>query len=184
MRQLHALDAWNAFRRQRERHLQGPQLSRTESVLARIELESMRRTQAAVLARVAEALSGAVESPMTLAPSVVIAHHNGWFAARLLCTLTHEGIRVLECTNNGATALGIVIAEQPDCVIVSDQLVMLSGEQLLAQTESYSPLTSRVLHAEATRLAPQAGNLVLGSQLRPDPVADALLQRTQLSPAS
>lgn len=178
VRQLNAMDAWNAFRRQREQFFAGSHLSRDDRMLARIELESMRCTHAAVLGRAAQALamSGQPTTWATPSPTVVIAHRSRWFADRIRRYLETNGARVLECTDNGAIALGVIIAEQPDCVLVSDRLVMVSGEQLLTQTARYAPLTKHVVHAEHSPDLPfqRAGTQVLGPGHRPEAVADAV----------
>lgn len=183
VRQLYALDAWNAFRQQRERQLTAADLSRDEQMFARFEIESMLRTHAAVLERVALALASAGDGAGSPSPTVVIAHRSLWFGDRVRQALEASGMQVLECTDNGAAALGVIIAEQPDCVFASDRLAMVSGEQLVAQATWYAPLTQLFVHAEESPEASfqRAGCVVLTSRHRPIEVADAM---GHLTPAS
>jgi hypothetical protein len=184
VRQLHALDAWNAFRQQRERQLTAAELSRDERMFARFEIESMLRTHAAVLHRVTLALASAGDAATSPSPTAVIAHRSQWFGDRVRRAVEASGTRVLECTDNGAEALGVVIAEQPDCVFASDRLAMVSGEQLVAQTTCYSPLTQLFVHAEQDPEAPfqRAGCVVLTSRHRPNEVAGAMSQPSPSTP--
>lgn len=179
-RRVRALDAWNSYRLDREHHLIGKQLSRDAQMLARFELVSLEQTHAAVLDHVRRVTTLSLEP----SPTVVIAHRSQWFAARVRQSLEGEGLIVVECTHNGAEALGAVIAEQPDYVLVSDRLVMMPAERLLAETSRYSPHTEHVVHAEEGAAAPfrNAGCLVLGPRHSPSEVTEALLEQRAAAP--
>lgn len=97
--------------------------------------------------------------------TAVIAHRHAWFTDRLAMLLGGYGVTVLECTDNGAEALGAVIAEQPDVLLVGDRLEMMPGHELLAQAR---------LHAGNTLLAAQAMDQ---EQARYEAVADAVFLR-------
>jgi CheY-like chemotaxis protein len=43
--------------------------------------------------------------------------------------------------DNGADAVGVVAAEQPDLLLVEDRLPMVSGEQVIAGVRTFSPNT-------------------------------------------
>lgn len=176
MRQVYAMDAWNAFRQQRMRQLTSDDLSRDEQMFGRFELESMQCTHSAVLQRVALALAGADESATGPSLTAVIAHRSPHFAARVQEAFEAGGMRVLECSDNGAAALGVIIAEQPDCVFASDRLAMVSGAELVAQTTWYSPQSQLFVHAEESPEAPfrRAGCVVLGSTRRPHEIAETV----------
>lgn len=74
-------------------------------------------------------------------PTAVIAHGHGDYAERLRHCLQALGIRVLDCSDSAPDALGTVIAEQRSALLVSDQLVMMTGRDLLRQAAAFAPHT-------------------------------------------
>lgn len=147
VRQIQNTDAWITARREREQALNAPGLSRNQRMEADRELEVLRRTHDAIKGRCARGLANQVEWMRPPGPTAVIAHRHAWFVDRLVQLLGRYGVTVLECTDNGAQALGAVIAEQPDVLLVGDGLAMMPGRALLAQAR---------LHAENTLLAAKA----------------------------
>ena len=74
---------------------------------------------------------------------------------RLAALLEEHGVLVLDSTDDGADALGAVVAEQPDIVLSGDRLAMMSGQVLLDETRLFSPQTRRALHT--SRADPPVG---------------------------
>lgn len=75
------------------------------------------------------------------ATRVAIAHRHDWFKGKLASGLQAGGARVVADLENGADALGVVIAEQPDFLILEDRLPMLSGLELTGEVCRYAPGT-------------------------------------------
>ncbi|MBW3611859.1 MAG: hypothetical protein KY438_10085, partial [Actinobacteria bacterium] len=51
------------------------------------------------------------------------------------------GVRVVARLDNGADALGVVVAEQPDLVLVEESLAMLPGQEVVREIRQFSPHT-------------------------------------------
>lgn len=165
VRQIQNVDAWIVARRAREQVLSAPGLSRDQRLVATREIEVLGRTHDAIQGRCARGLadSGALMRPPGV--TAVIAHRHAWFVDRLALLLGGYGVTVLECTDNGAEALGAVVVEQPDVLLVGDRLEMMPGHALLAQAR---------LHAGHTLLAAQATDQ---EQALYESVADAVFLR-------
>lgn len=149
VRQVQAVDAWVAARREREQALHAPRrLNRDERMDVAREMDVLRRTHDVIRGRCARALD-AEPGPMRVPGlTAVIAHRHEWFADRLALLLGTHGVTVLVCTDNGAEALGTVVAEQPDIVLAGERLAMMPGPALLAQSRLHAP--SALLAAEAS----------------------------------
>ena len=86
---------------------------------------------------------------------------------------------VLVCTDNGAEALGAIVTEQPDLVLVGDPLAMMSGRTLLAEAALYSPSSLLAAQAPDQDQADALGDAADAVFLRCHPpavVADSLVQ--------
>lgn len=179
-RQLAALDAWNDARRRRERALVAESMSREERLAADRRLAVLERAHAAVLARADAALDGdPAPSPSHPALRAVIAHRHRWLADKLSAALATRGVLVVAVSDNGADALGIVVAEQPDVLVTGDVLAMMSSAELLAETAKAAPYTARAAYVEdsaAVGPALEAGaQSVFVRQLPPAEIAEGLL---------
>lgn len=147
IRQLEAIDAWNAARRTRERLLDAAARSRLDRVAAKRETDALLRTHQAIAALAAEELSREAGPMRPPGATAVIAHRHDWFAHRLALVLQAHGVAVIACTDNGAEALGAVVAEQPDILLAGDRLAMMSGEALIAESRLFAPATHRAVQA-------------------------------------
>lgn len=148
LRQVQAIDAWVAGRRERERALQAGRWSRDERMDVARELEVLRLTHEAIKDRCCARDLDHEIAPMRLPGlTAVIAHRHAWFADKLTLLLGTHGVAVVVCTDNGAQALGAVVAEQPDFLLVGDRLAMMPGRALLVEARRYAPGT--VLAAQA-----------------------------------
>ncbi len=139
-RQLEAIDAWNASRRTRASPIATTPRSRDVRAYWAWDLKVLTRTHQALLDRTADQLARDL-APLTTTPTAVIAHRHGFYAHRLRACLEALGVRVLHCSENAPDALAAVIAEQPSGLFVTDQLVMMTGRDLLRQTVEFSPRT-------------------------------------------
>lgn len=142
VRQLEGVEAWNTARQQRERALLGAQSSREQRVSAMRRLDVLGQAHRAVLDWAAASLAD-VPSPMTASARrrAVLVHRHEWFRDKLSDALRARGLCVMALTDNGAEALGVVVAEQPDLLLVGETLGMLTGGELLAETALFAPCT-------------------------------------------
>lgn len=179
-RQLAALDAWNDVRRSRERALAAESMSREERLVADRRIAVFERAHAALLARADAALhSDPAPMPSNPALRAVIAHRHPWLADKLSTALATKGVLVVAVSGNGAEALGIVVAEQPDLLVTGDVLAMMSSAELLAETKRYAPYTARAAHVDDSAgvgAALEAGaHSVFVRHMPPDDVAEGLM---------
>ena len=72
-------------------------------------------------------------------PTAVIAHRDAWFRDKVAQGLAREGIEVVGCTPNGAEAIGMAVAEQPDLLLVDSRLEMMRPAEVLAEAVRYAP---------------------------------------------
>lgn len=125
--------------------------------------------------------------PMRLpGPTAVIAHRHAWFVSKLAALLDGHGVTVLACTDNGAEALGVIVAEQPDVLFFGDPLAMMTGPALMAETRLYAPGTLLAVQASDPQEADAlraAADAVFLRQHPPGIVAKALVE-LQLTGAS
>ena len=143
--QLAAIDAWNAARRAAERAAEA-ELAGTPSRELRLDvsrrLDVVRRQHEALVGRTEQHLrDGAKVSAAPAAARAVVVHRNDWFRGKVAAGLVAAGVEVAAILDNGADAVGIAVAEQPDLLLVEDRLPMLHGDDVLRQVLAYSPRT-------------------------------------------
>ena len=147
MRQVRAIDAFNAARRLSEAAAETTARTREARTDAARTLEVLRRQHEALVARSHEQLRSTGELLGRRArPRAVLAHRNTWFAAKVADQLEGAGLEVVARLENGADAVGVVIAEQPDLLLVEDSLAMLPGEQVVREVRGTG--TSLVIAAQ------------------------------------
>lgn len=138
--QLHGVEAWT---RQHRLHATDVTVGSRES---RLDLARQRD----VVVRQRQALLGWTERQLResdlmlrslAATRVVIAHRHDWFKGKLTSGLRAGGATVVADLENGADALGVVIAEQPDFLLVQDRLPMVNGLDLTREVCRYAPST-------------------------------------------
>ena len=174
-RQVHGIDAWLASVRLRTSVLAPGSSAAGAAPDAARRSEVLRRTTAAMAAMTARELARA-PGPLRLAvPTAVVAHSHEWFADTVCALLASHGFDVVERTDDAAQALGAVIAEQPDLVLVGARLAAMTGAELLAETALFSPLSVRIAQADeeqAPALAAAGAAAVMPRHLPPADVAD------------
>jgi CheY-like chemotaxis protein len=183
VRQLEAIDAWNAARAQRQRALSSPELSREGRLDAVRRRDVLSHAHEAVLARASQALNEDRWPPPGTSTTAVIAHRQEWFIAKLSAALVERGVHVIAAVDDGATALGIVVVEQPDLLLAEDHLSMLSGLELVAEAALFAPSTitaGQVAHGDRIGVMLDAGaKTAFARQVPPVEVADQLLSLVQ-----
>ncbi|MCW2778968.1 MAG: hypothetical protein JWN17_2693 [Frankiales bacterium] len=160
-RQLEAVEAYNASRRQSEEALAATVRSREMRMDSARRLEVLRREHDALVQRSHEQLAltgGLLRSAGS--PRVVVAHRNAWFVDRVSSGLADRGLQVVARVDNGAETVGLVVAEQPDLLLVEDTLAMVPGEQVVARLRTLCPdllIAAHVAHGDQVDLFLRAG---------------------------
>ena len=159
--QLQAITRFNDARRMAEGAAAAVARSREMRMDVARSLEVLRREHDAVVRRAHEQLR--VTGSMlrgTPGRRVVIAHRNDWYVGKVTAALQDRGLLVVARVDNGADAVGIAVAEQPDLLLVEDTLAMLPGEQVVRDVRSYCPQTliaAQVSHGDRVGALLQAG---------------------------
>lgn len=140
--QLEAVAAWNRARRVAESATQARTASREVRMDVNRRLEVLREQHRAIVERTQQQLDASVH---LLARHVhtraVVVHRNEWFTAKLTQELMRHGVRVVAAVDNGAQGVGVIVAEQPDLLVVEDTLPMVPGEEVVRETRRYAPAT-------------------------------------------
>ena len=174
--QLRAIARFNDARRMAEAAGAAAARSREMRMDVTRSLEVLRREHDAVVRRAHEQLrvTGALLRG-TPERRVVIAHRNEWFVGKVADALQDSGVLVVAHVDNGADAVGIAVAEQPDLVLVEDTLAMVPGEQVVRDVRGYCPATlvaAQVAHGDRVGPFLDAG----ASTVPPVEAARSLLQ--------
>jgi CheY-like chemotaxis protein len=138
--QLRAIDMWNRARRMAEDAAAASAKSREMRMDLDRRVEVLRAQHDAIVARTERSLEDSVHVMRRTAPRrAVVAHRNEWFVDRLCGDLSRRGVEVVGRFDNGAEAVGVAVAEQPDLVVVEDRLAMVSGEDVVREVREYVP---------------------------------------------
>jgi CheY-like chemotaxis protein len=139
--QVSAIGAWNRARREVE--ARAAEAGSREMRLDRARrLDVVRRQHGALVESTERQLrdaGGCLEAAP--APRAVVVHRNDWFKDKLGAGLRAGGFTVVGELSNGADAVGVVVAEQPDVLLVEDKLPMLGGLAVVAEVRRYAPKT-------------------------------------------
>jgi hypothetical protein len=180
--QLHAISTFNAAQRLAREAATAAQRSREMRLDSSRRLEVLRRQQEALVARTAEHLRLSGELlPGTCAPRVVLAHRNDWFLDKVAQRLQEQQrCTIVARLDNGADAVGLAVAEQPDLLLVEDALPLVPGEQVVREVLHYCPHTvvaAQVAYSDRVAHLLAAGSAeVFVRSVPPADVAARLLQ--------
>jgi CheY-like chemotaxis protein len=140
--QLQALEAWHRARRIAEQAAAVAHQSREARMDLDRRLEVLRAQHEVIIRRTEDQLRESVRLMRALpSPRAVVAHRNEWFRAKVCADLQARGVDVLAQVENGAEAVGILVAEQPELMLVEDRLEMISGEEVVREARRYAPAT-------------------------------------------
>lgn len=150
--QLTGIQAWT-----RARHAYEAAMSASDSLArsreARLDFsrrtDVIRRQHEALINRTAEQMrqSRQLLGPRSTARAVLV-HRNEWFKEKVTDGLRGYGIEVVARLENGADAVGVVVAEQPDLLLVEDRLPMIGGLEVLREVARYAPRTLTAAQVE------------------------------------
>lgn len=178
--QVAGIDAWT--REQRELAVSDVVVRSREMRLdSRNRLAARKREQEAVLARAQDHLSASGSLLGRDAPvRAVVAHRSEWLRQRLSEALGEAGVVVVASSSDGADAVGAVVVEQPDLLLLEDRLATVPGLDVARRARVLAPRTLVAVHvgdagvAEAARAA--GAHLVLPRQLSPSLMSEELLR--------
>ncbi len=140
--QLDAIDRWHRARRATQASAQRSAASRESRMDLARRLDIIRAEHRAIVSRTDAQLRSSVELLRRASPlRAVVVHRNPWFTDKVVSDLGLRSIEVVAMLTNGAEAVGAVIAEQPDLLLVEDSLPMVSGEDVVREVRSFAPST-------------------------------------------
>lgn len=178
--QLRAIVRFNAARRMAEDAAAAVARSREMRMDAARSLEVLRREHDAVVRRAHEQLRVTGNQLRGVQRRVVLAHRNEWFLGKVALSLQDHGFLVVARLDNGADAVGLAVAEQPDLVLVEDTLAMVPGEQVVRELRRFCPETwvvAQVAYGDRVPVLLQAGAAtVFTRQVPPLDVAHGMVE--------
>ncbi len=137
--QLDAIDQWHAARRATLAAAERSAASRESRMDLARRTDVIRAEHRAIIDRTDAHLRTSVELLQRTSPRrAIVVHRNAWFTEKLCTDLTARRIVVVATLTNGAEAVGAVVAEQPDLLVVEDSLPMLSGENVIREVRSFA----------------------------------------------
>ena len=159
--QLAAIDRWHEARRASQAAAQRTATSRESRMDVARRLAVIRAEHKAIVERTDAQLRTSVELLQRTAPRrAIVVHRNAWFIDKVAADLTLRSIDVVARMTNGAEAVGAVVAEQPDLLLVEDSLPMMSGEDVVREVRTFAPSTrigAQVAHDDRIAVMLDAG---------------------------
>jgi CheY-like chemotaxis protein len=147
--QLDGVAAWQVAARARELASKARQDNREMRLDARRRLDSLRRANAALIARSEATITEAMHVLDLAPPRAVVVHRQDWMREKLAVGLTVHGLAVVAEADDGADALGICIAEQPDLVLLEDRLPSMTAVEVLSSIREFAPHTVAAAQVES-----------------------------------
>ena len=164
--QLDGIAAWTARVRARRAALAAaPTASRELGMVRRRSEEVLEQEHAALVAHLDRELRSSGDDPLPLQVPrrAVVVHRQEWFLRGLSRALEDGDVRVVAATDNGADAVGVCAAEQPDLLVLDSKLAMVSALDVVRDVRALSPLT--LVAAQCEQTADAAALVEAGAQL-------------------
>lgn len=140
--QLAAIDSWHDARRATQEAAQHTTASREARMDLARRLDVVRAEHRALVERTDVQLRSSAELlQRTTTRRAIVVHRSSWFMDKVAADLRERRIEVVAMLTNGAEAVGAVVAEQPDLLLVEDSLPMMSGEDVVREVRAFAPLT-------------------------------------------
>ena len=140
--QLDAIDRWHAARRSAQSDGQLTAASREARMDLARRMDVLRAEHRALVARTDAQLRRSGELFGRTAPRrAIVVHRSSWFTDKVCVELDRRRIEVVARLTNGAEAVGAVVAEQPDLLLVEDSLPMLTGVDVVRKVRAFAPGT-------------------------------------------
>ena len=179
---LTGLERWHAAQRRDLDAVAARGISRERRLDAAHQLRVRERQHEVIVQRTALALAGTGDGSRydSARPRAVVAHRHAWSREKLAAELTSAGVDVLCLVDNGAEAVGLCVAEQPDLLIVDDLLSMMPGAVVAAEVRQFSPRTLIAGYVQdeqrAGALVAAGATAVHGRRVPPTEVVTALAE--------
>ncbi len=145
--QLAALERWHDRRRTTEEVVELRGLNRE----FRLDLQRRQMVRArqheALLARAAVQLADSEKLLRVRLPRAVLVHRNDWLRGKVAQGLSASGVEVVAQLSDGADAVGVAVAEQPDLLLVEDALPTMTGVEVLQAVREFCAGTLLAAHA-------------------------------------
>ena len=148
LEQLRAVEAWTRAHRPSDLDLDAAASRESRLDLARQRDVVERQRQALVDWTTRQLRASDHQLRSAVAVRAVVVHRNEWFKAKIASGLEDAGLAVVASLENGAEAAGVVIAEQPDAVVLESKLPMLTGIDLTRTIRRYAPRTTVLAQVE------------------------------------
>lgn len=146
--QLDALQRWHDHRRGHPDFVETPGMNR-ELRLDLVRREMVRdRQHQALLARLADRFAAGERLQRRTPVRAVIAHRHAWVRGKIAIELGRQGVQVLAELDDGADAVGVSVAEQPDLLLVEQALPTMTGVEVLQAVRAFSPRTRLAAQGE------------------------------------
>lgn len=159
--QLLAIDRFVAARQVTSGAAAPGALSREQRLDLARRQDVLRREREALVAQTDRQLEACAGPLRLLAPRrVMIAHRSQEFATKVTSALEARRVCVAGRLDNGADAVGAIVAEQPDAVLVEDTLEMVAGEQVIRDLRTFCAHTivvAQVAHGQRVGALLDAG---------------------------
>lgn len=140
--QLEAVQAWNRARQAAEQAASARTVSREVRMDVTRRMEVLRAQHRAIVERTEMHLDASVHLLARRVHSrAVLVHRNAWFTRKLGDELTARGVEVVAVLENGAEGVGVVVAEQPDLLVVEETLPMVPGAEVVRESLRFAPST-------------------------------------------
>lgn len=82
-------------------------------------------------------------------PTLVVLHRHAWTAHRVPALLSDGGVVVHVEASDAARAIGVIVAEQPDGVLLSEELPGQSSLEVAERIRRLSPLSCVAVHVNS-----------------------------------
>jgi CheY-like chemotaxis protein len=184
--QLAAIERWHEARRATQETARRSAASREARMDLARRLDIIRAEHRAIVQRTDAQLRSSVELLRRTTPlRAVVVHRSSWFTDKVVTDLGLRSIEVVATLTNGAEAVGAVIAEQPDLLLVEDSLPMVSGEEVVREVRTFAPRTRIGAQvAYDARIAPMLEAGAHSAYTRRVPPADVAAALADLLPAA
>ena len=159
--QLEGIERWHQARRAAQTAAERSAASRESRMDLARRMDVLRAEHRAIVERTDAHLRSSVELLQRATPRrAIVVHRSSWFADKVQAELLARQIVVVASLSNGAEAVGAVVAEQPDLLLVEDSLPMLTGEDVVREVRRFAPLTrigAQVAHDDRVAAMLEAG---------------------------
>lgn len=186
--QLDGLSAWHHFVRDREFLDEEGRVTREMRLDAQRRLQALRRANQALLARTDDTVRETHPVLGESAPRAVVVHRQGWVRGRVSAELEACGVEVVAQLEDGADALGVVVADQPDLALVEDALPSIPGLEVIRQARRLAPHTLMAAQVgyndDVARMLEAGASAAFARRVPPGEVAAGLARLVQRSPSS